>query len=325
AGAPSNNTRLTLERSELHGGGTYLTEEGAKKGPSYAQESVNLKAAEGDGRVMGSHIFDAMAGQRGGWQNGNIDSAILNQAVLTATLTGLIESIRTPFVLVPNVGAVNTSRLGGHHIGNLAEGLPLSGKAAIMDKKQKIADHGKDSYEVIGGQKAGRQTEWLLAVRRASGAQTYFNNSSGFSTSGSVGTGYLKPVPLNKSGHLAPEIVALTRQFQVPATLVQQAFNLPVTEKRVSKKLWERVDSEINNNNAGSHIQPPSPASEEVLRRTAANMRLWADAMQLDYSESNSEQAKGDFLLKIWHELTGMFGVTSDPTFEQRLRRIANG
>jgi hypothetical protein len=274
---------------------------------------------------MGEHIVQAMAGQRGGWQgNGPVNIETLNQAVLTAVLTGVIESMRTPLVLVPNVGAAQTSRLGGDHIGKLVEGLPLSGKVARNNIAEMVAKFGADSYEVVGGQRAGRQTEWLLAVRRASGATTYFDTSAGFSASGAVGKGYLKPVQITKRDHPAPHVAALTRQFQIPAVMVQNAYNLDPTEKRVNLKLWEKVGAEINAN-VGPDIKPPSKASEEVLRRTAANMKLWADAMGLDYSKKNAADAKAEFLLRIWHELTGMFGLPADPAFEQRLRRNARG
>ncbi|MGI5406452.1 eCIS core domain-containing protein [Streptomyces chartreusis] len=320
AGDPQHNSRLELTRTEQHGGGTTLSREGSDEKPSYRQESKALRDAEPNGALMGGHVLDALAGNRNLWQGNTVPNAqTLDQAVFTATLIGLIETGRTPFTMVPNIAAANASKLGGPHIAGLVTGLPLSGPAARFNKKDMVEQHGRDSYEVVGGQAAGRQTEWFLAARRASNRETYFDTSVGVSVSETVGKGFLKSPTIKKQGHPAPQIDELTKKFKgVPGWMVQKAYNLGGDkDMRVGPALWEKVGSEIRNK---TELQPPSKASEEVLRRTAANLKLWADAKGLVYSP-NDPKAKGKFLVEIYRELVKIVGIPADSAFESRLER----
>ncbi|MER5940172.1 DUF4157 domain-containing protein [Streptomyces sp. NPDC001928] len=327
AGDAQFTSRLVLERTERFGGGTTLSREGSDEKPSYRQESKALRDAEPNGALMGARVLESLAGNRNQWQGNDLpDVKTLDQAVFTATLIGLIETGRTPFTMVPNISAASTSKLGGPHIADLVSGLPLSGPAARFNKKDMVQKYGRDSYEVIGGQAAGRQTEWLLAARRRSGLPTYrdnVNTSVGVSVSETIGKGFLKTPNVKREGHAAPDIDELTKKFQgVPGWMVQKAYSLGGKEDmRVGPALWEKVGSEIKNK---TELQPPSKASEEVLRRTAANLKLWADTKGLVYSP-NDPKAKGKFLVEIYRELVGIVGIPVDSAFVSRLERGING
>ncbi|MFJ7995790.1 DUF4157 domain-containing protein [Streptomyces sp. NPDC096310] len=323
AGDSQYNSRLTLERTEAGGGGTTLQREGSEDLPSYRQESRALREAEPNGALMGQHVLDALAGNRNLWQGNTVPNAqTLDQAVFTATLIGLIETGRTPFTMVPNIAAVSASKLGGPHIADLVTGLPLSGAAARFDRKDKVAKFGRDSYEVVGGQAAGRQTAWLLAARRESGRDSYMDTSTGVSVTEKIGKGFLKNPNVKQNGHPAPGIDELRKQFKgVPGWMIQKAYTLGGQgDMRVGPALWQKVGSEIKNKTA---LQPPSRASEEVLRRTAANLKLWADAKGLTYSP-NDPQAKGEFLMEIYRDLVRIVGIPADSAFESRLKRGIN-
>ncbi|MCN9241496.1 DUF4157 domain-containing protein [Streptomyces sp. RY43-2] len=324
AGDPQYNSRLYLEHSEKGGGGTKLAPEGVDKNFTYAEEAKALLKAEPDGTLMGGRMLESLAGKRDKWQGGQLPNVnTMEQAVFTATLIGLIETGRTPFVMVPNLAAVMASKSGGPHIAELLPELPLSGRAAINNKEDMKEKFGEFSYQVIGGQAAGRQTEWLLAARRMSGLPTYWDDlSSGASVSESVGEGFLNPPKPKGKKHLAPEIHTLMQRFkEVSGHMVQNAYGIGGDKMRAAKPLWEKVAEEIGKD---TPLRPPTAASEEVLRRTAVNLKIWADAKGLVYSPKDPK-AKGKFLVEIYRELVGIVGMPADSAFESRLERGYNG
>ncbi|MEV5986944.1 DUF4157 domain-containing protein [Streptomyces sp. NPDC052051] len=324
AGDPQYNSRLYLKHTENGGGGTTLAPEGVDKNFTYAEEAKALLDAEPNGTLMGGRMLESLAGERDKWQGSQLPTVnTMEQAVFTATLIGLIETGRTPFVMVPNLAAVMASEAGGPHIANLLPELPLSGRAAINNKEAMKGKFGEFSYQVIGGQAAGRQTEWLLAARRMSGLPTYWDDvSSGASVSESVGTGFLNPPKPKGKKHLAPEIHTLMQRFkEVSGHMVQNAYGIGGDKMRAAKPLWERVAEEIRNK---TPLQPPTAASEEVLRRTAVNLKIWADAKGLVYSPKDPK-AKGKFLVEIYRELVGIVGMPADSAFESKLERGYHG
>ncbi|QKW08717.1 DUF4157 domain-containing protein [Streptomyces sp. NA04227] len=316
AGDSEVDAHLAVERTNDFAG-AYLTKAGHKRGPTYGQEARSLRAGGRDGQTMGGLILDAAGGNRAGWQGGTkFDNESLNRAALAATLLGVIEPLRTPFVMVPNLATVDVSHRGGLHIADTIGTTPLSGGPVRPGSKRTKGDYGDDT---TGAQEAGRQTEWLLASLRAMGAPTYFDTSQGLSTSTSIGTGYLSRTPTAPNDQMG-QLQALSKQFDISGKIIQQAHGLEVNPNlnRNNPRLWESVGESMS---TGSSAQmTPSPAAEVVLQRTADNMKLWADTMKLDYSKDQASKAKGDFLVKIYKEFTNILNIPADPSFEARLR-----
>ncbi|WP_242436051.1 DUF4157 domain-containing protein [Streptomyces sp. Root369] len=316
--AQAHSPTLGLNQQQPTFGNVKLTPGNTVVPPAYADEVGAL--GQSSAQEAGQGVLDVQAGTRtsGLWQANASDLssdelAKLNRYGLMGVLLGRIETGRSPFSAVPNLSVAAASARGGQHIAQSLPGLPLSGR------KGDYGTTGPDKNK--GGAAAGRDLEALLGLRRGAGADTFLDDalkSQSLTTSGLVIPSNLAQA--NEGNRMLssqqPELSKVAAQFKLSPKFVRDTFG--IDSGRGVKGLWEDVGSQVRNK-----VEPqPSGAAEEVLRRMAASMKIWADSMDLDFSsEQNKRKAQGEFLEKVWDEMRGQLGLPDDAAFRARLKR----
>ncbi|MFJ3987082.1 DUF4157 domain-containing protein [Streptomyces sp. NPDC090032] len=316
--AQAHSPMLGLNQQQPTFGNVKLTPANTVVPPAYADEVSAL--GESSAQEAGQGVLDVQSGRRtsGLWGANASDLAPeeiakLNRYGLMGTLLGRIEPGRSPFSAIPNLSVASASARGGQHIADSLAGLPLSGR------KGDYGTTGPDARK--GGAPAGRDLEALLGLRRGAGFDTYFDDQlkrQSLTTSGLVIPSNLAQV--NESNPMfsskQPEMSRMAAQFKLNPKFVRNAFG--IESGRGPNGLWESVGSQVRNK-----VEPqPTGAAEEVLTRTAASMKIWAEAMDLDFSdEQDKRKAQGEFLVRVWDEMRGLLGLPDDAAFRARLRR----
>ncbi|MGW6903135.1 eCIS core domain-containing protein [Streptomyces sp. NPDC054940] len=316
--AQAHSPALGLNQQQPTFGNVKLTPANTVVPPAYADEVDAL--GQSSAQEAGQGVLDVQAGTRtGGLWGANAadlspdDIAKLNRYGLMGVLLGRIETGRSPFAAVPNLSVAAASARGGQHIAQSLAGLPLSGRKG---------DYGTTSPDKNkGGAAAGRDLEALLGFRRGAGLDTFLDDalkSQSLTTSGLVIPSNLGQA--NEGNRMfspqQPELSKVAAQFKLSPKFVRDTFG--IESGRGVKGLWEDVGNQVKNK-----VEPqPSGAAEEVLRRMAASMKIWADSMDLDFSsEQDKRKAQGEFLVKVWDEMRGQLGLPDDAAFRARLKR----